>query len=145
MEEFKAYPVFEKSVQLANSWIKDLMYELNLDDSAKTFQALRVTLHTLRDRLLPEEALHLGAQLPMVLRGSYYDGWKISRAPLKLRTKEEFFTHIQEQYNAPLPVDVELLVRAVFKLLRHHVSRGEIKNIEATMPEKLRDLWPQEM
>lgn len=145
MEEFKAYPVFEKAVQQANGWIKDLMYELNLDDSAKTFQALRATLHTLRDRLLPEEAVHLGAQLPMLLRGSYYDGWKLSAPPLKLRSKEELFTHLKGQYNAPLPVDAELLVRAVFKLLRHHVSPGEIKDIEATLPEKLRELWPREV
>jgi uncharacterized protein (DUF2267 family) len=145
MEEFKAYPVFDKAVQQAHGWIKDLMYELNLEDSAKTYQMLRVTLHTLRDRILPHEAVHLGAQLPMLLRGSYYDGWKMSKKPLKLKTKEELFAHIKESYNVPLPVDAELLVRAVFKLLRHRVSTGEIEDIEATLPEKLRELWPREV
>ncbi|MFN2366548.1 MAG: DUF2267 domain-containing protein [Desulfurivibrionaceae bacterium] len=80
-----------------------------------------------------------------MLCGSYYDGWKLSATPLKLRTKEELFTHLKGQYNAPLPVDPEVLVRAVFKLLHHHVSPGEIKDIEAVMPKKLRDLWPQEV
>jgi len=31
---------------------------------------------TLRDRLTVDEAVNLGAQLPMLVRGFYYEGWR---------------------------------------------------------------------
>lgn len=142
MTETKLTQPFEKALHQAGSWIEDLRYELNLDDPVKTYQALRVTLLALRDRLPMNEAAHLGAQLPMIIRGGYYDGWKIREKPVKLKSAEDFFAHMEKIHSAPLPVEADTLVRAVFKLLRHRITLGEIEDIESNMPAELKELWP---
>ena len=47
-------------------------------DRRSAYRALRSVLHVLRDRLTPEQAVHLGAQLPLLVRGIFYDGWRIA-------------------------------------------------------------------
>lgn len=66
--------VFDKSLNKTNEWLQDLMDELNFSQRKQAYQALRATLQTLRDRMIVEEAAHLGAQLPMLIRGFYYEG-----------------------------------------------------------------------
>ncbi|MBM9605002.1 DUF2267 domain-containing protein [Desulfopila inferna] len=145
MTELKASPVLDKMVQSAHIWVKDIMYELNLSDPDQAYHVLRTTLQALRDRLPPAEAVHLGAQLPTLIRGVYYEGWKIADKPLKIRKKEEFYEHISELYNAPLAVEQETAARAVFKLLYHHLSEGEVKKIKEITPVKLQELWPHKV
>ena len=67
--------VFDTTVQKTNVWLKDIMQELGWEDRHKAYMGLRTTLHALRDRLTPEEAAQFGAQLPMLIRGLYYEGW----------------------------------------------------------------------
>lgn len=136
---------FDKTIQEANNWLKDLMYELNWEDRHKAYLGLRATLHALRDRLPPEEVAHLGAQLPMVIRGFYYEGWNPTGKPIKMKQKEEFFAHVVEELPGTEGIEVETMVRAVFKLLYHRISEGEIQDIVRMMPKELGDLWPRKV
>ena len=79
--------VFDKTVQESNLWLKDLMERLGTYDRHHAYSTLRAVLHGLRDRIGPESAAHLGAQLPMLLRGLYYEGWdpRASRARSAMR------------------------------------------------------------
>jgi uncharacterized protein (DUF2267 family) len=134
---------FDKTLQETNIWLKDLMYELNWEDRHKTYTALRAALHALRDRLTPDEAIHLGAELPMLVRGFYYEGWTPQGKPIKERKKEDFLDHIRREFNNDPNIDIEMVARAVFKLLAHHISRGEIENIRSNLPKEIeQDLWP---
>ncbi len=67
--------VFDTTVQKTNIWLNDLMKVLGWQDRHKAYLALRATLHALRDRLTVDEVAHFGAQLPMLMRGFYYEGW----------------------------------------------------------------------
>ena len=40
-------------------------------DHRSAYRALRSVLHVLRNRLTPEQAVHLGAQLPLLVRGIF--------------------------------------------------------------------------
>jgi hypothetical protein len=51
----------------------------------------------LRDRIGPANASHLGAQLPMLLRGLYYEGWRMTGAASKERREIEFLEHITQE------------------------------------------------
>lgn len=68
-------PAFDSTVQQSNLWLKDLMTRLGTEDREDAYHALRAVLHAVRDRIGPENVVHLGAQLPMLIRGVYYDGW----------------------------------------------------------------------
>lgn len=137
---------FDKTVHVTNEWLHDLTAELNLNHSRQAYQALRATLHNLRDRLLPDEAVHLGAQLPMLIRGFYYEGWEPSRTPDKSIDKPAFLNNVHKAMaGAPEGERPEDIVRAVFKLLHHRISEGEIEQIKQALPSGLRELWPTTM
>ncbi len=137
--------VFDTTLQKTHAWLKDVMHELGTDDRHQAYLALRAVLHALRDRLTVEEVAQLGAQLPMLIRGFYYEGWDPTGKPLKERHKEDFLRHIERYFKTTRQgeVDAERIARAVFRVLARRVSKGEIEDIVHILPRELRELWPQ--
>ena len=86
-----------------------------LADEAAAYSVLRSVLHQLRDRLTLEEGVDLGAQLPLIVRGLYYDGWRPHRVPRKL-TKEKFLDELSKDI-LPHTYPVEWAVSTVFALI----------------------------
>ncbi|MBW4564405.1 MAG: DUF2267 domain-containing protein [Mojavia pulchra JT2-VF2] len=136
--------VFDATVQKSILWINDLAQELGWENKHQVFQGLRATLHALRDRMAVEEAAHLGAQLPILLGGYYYESWRPGATPTKERTKEDFLNNIRDRLQNVNPnIDAETIVRAVFKILAQRVSQGEIEDVVHMMPKALKELWPE--
>ncbi len=133
---------FDETLHLTNTWLKELMNDLGWEDRHRAYRALRATLHALRDRLPVDEAAHLAAQLPMLVRGFYYEGWRPAATPTRDRTTEDFVAHVEHAFAREPQVDCENVVRAVFALLDRHVSGGEIEDVRRILPEPLRTLWP---
>jgi uncharacterized protein (DUF2267 family) len=106
------------------------------DRRQQSYAALRAVLHALRDRLTVEEAAQLGAQLPMLVRGIYYEGWDPTGMPVKAH-RDEFLRRVREQFHYDVPGGVEVVVRAVLGVLRRHVSAGEWANVLAALPQDL--------
>ena len=134
--------VFDTTLQKTNEWLDEIMNELAIKDRHTAYVALRATLHALRDRLPLEEAVHLGAQLPMLVRGFYYEGWRPVREPIKMH-REEFLLRVEEQLTGglALQLDSEVVVCTVFQVLARKISKGEIGQVEQVLPKDLRDLW----
>lgn len=129
--------IFESSVQKSLSWLKLIQEELGWEDKQKVYNATRAVLHTLRDRMAPEEAVQFAAQLPMVLKGVYFDEYKLGSKPDKeIKTKEDFYSAVQEK--ADLPFNSNEAVQAVTNVLRQKVSDGEIEDILGGLPQNLR-------
>jgi uncharacterized protein (DUF2267 family) len=134
--------VFDKTVQTTNAWLKEIM-EVTGPDRLRAYRVLTAVLHALRDRLTVDEAAQLGAQLPILVRGLYYDQWHHpSGKPERLRHKEEFLAAVAAELDDIRPINPEQATRAVFSLLEHHIAPGEIEDIKATLPAHLRELWP---
>jgi uncharacterized protein (DUF2267 family) len=129
-------------VQQTQEWLKELRDNGNLADENEAYSVLRAVLHQLRDRLTVEEAVDLGAQLPLIVRGIYFEGWQPRHVPEKVRTRQKFLhgvtTKLLPHRNPP-----ELAVRDVFALLAHHCDPGEIANVIAQLPGELKGLWPE--
>jgi len=133
---------FDTSLQKSNIWLKEIMEDQGWEDRHRAYLALRSVLHTLRDRLPPDEATDLGAQLPMLIRGLYYEGYKPSGKPTK-EHKEQFLSHVSKAFQNDPEIDPERVVRSVLGLLARRVSEGEIKDVRGSLPKDIHDLWPQ--
>ncbi len=133
---------FDKAVHNANLWLKDVMEELDWEDRHRAYAALRATLQALRDRLTVEEAAQLGAQLPTLVRGIYYEGWHPSGKPLKERHKEDFLRHIAHALRYDAQAEPENVARAVFRVLAHRVTVGEMEDVRRILPGEIRALVP---
>ena len=134
---------FDETVQLSNVWLNELMRAVDWDDKQRAYRLLRATLHALRDRLSPDEAAHLGAQLPMLVRGFYFEGWHPAGKPRKERHKDDFLAHIDVAFRNDPDVDAEAVARAVFAVIGKHVSPGEVRDIVGSLPAEIRALWPE--
>jgi uncharacterized protein (DUF2267 family) len=135
-------PALAHSMQKTERWLAELSEELGWTDRQHAYIALRATLHALRNRLRVDEAADLAAQLPLVVRGIYFEGWDPSATPERIRDRETFLAPIETALLwEPAPA-ADRVARAVFALLARHVSRGEIDDVVGSMPGPVRDLFP---
>jgi uncharacterized protein (DUF2267 family) len=139
--------VFDFTIQRTNSWLKDLMLELNWSDRKKTYLALRCALHALRDHIPVNEAVFLGEQLPMLLRGAYFEHWNCERKAKSLNSKADFFDtlSIYLARDGESTAAAEAVVRGVFRLLERKAADGEIQDVQNILPRALDDLWPSKL
>ena len=133
--------VFDETLQVTNSWLKDMMEMLHTDDRQLAYRGLRAVLHALRDELEPELAVHLAAQLPMLVRGFYYEGWQPSRTPTPNRHLDAFYQAIRTEMCGYPEVEPDRLAGAVFDLLAARIAAGEIQKVARSLPRGIRDLW----
>jgi uncharacterized protein (DUF2267 family) len=133
--------VFDTTVHKTNVWLKDLMEVTGWRDRRVAYGALRATLHALRDRLTVEEVAQLGAQLPMLVRGIYYEGWDPTGKPLKERHKADYLAQIQREFRRDEGANPEQVARAVFTVFAHRISEGEIEDVKQVLPKEIRELW----
>jgi uncharacterized protein (DUF2267 family) len=134
--------VFDSTLQQTNEWLGDISAALGWGDRQLAYEALRGTLHAVRDHLPVDEAAHLSAQLPMLVRGIFYEGWDPSRVPVRERSREEFLRRVAEAFRGAARVSPEEAARAVLMVLAGRVSAGQFDQVRAMMPEEVRGLWP---
>ena len=125
-----------------DTWLKDVMERLNTADRHHAYSTLRAVLHALRDRIGAENAAHLAAQLPMLLRGLFYEGWDPTGKPTKERHEAEFLAHIARELPRAGEGEVEQGVCAAFDVLSKHIDRGAAVKLASIMPQELRKVWP---
>jgi uncharacterized protein (DUF2267 family) len=137
--------ILDRSVQKTNIWLRDVKYELGWFTFQRCYLSLRAVLHALRDRLTIQEVAQFGAQLPIFIRGIYYEGWNPAQTPVKSRGKELFLRQVRSEFahTRDPDVDVEQVTRAIFRVLCKHVSKGELEQIKAILPRELREFWPE--
>ncbi|RUV54280.1 DUF2267 domain-containing protein, partial [Mesorhizobium sp. M5C.F.Ca.IN.020.29.1.1] len=111
--------VFDKTLQTTNIWLDEIMAEMGPDRQI-AWHVLGAVLHALRDRMQPDLAAHLGSQLPILVRGAYYDQYQPSKTPEKLRSLDEFLAKIKAELEFTRPVDSNDAFRVVSKVLVHH-------------------------
>ncbi|HEU4974917.1 MAG TPA: DUF2267 domain-containing protein [Baekduia sp.] len=130
--------LFDHAVTGAATWIDELSAELRTDDPREARRVLRAVLHAVRDRLEPNEAAQLAAQMPELVRGIYYEDWVPGRrAP---RHRDEFLRAIAHEGRLAGATEASFAAAAVMRVLRAHISEGEIADVLGVMPSELREL-----
>lgn len=134
--------VIDHTVQLTHEWINELADRLDWSNHRNVFRLLRLTLTGLRDMLGHNEAAQLSAQLPLLIRGIFYEGWRPSDTPLKKQHKDSFVARIDDKLGSYPEYRGEEDIRTVFKLLNARISEGEVEDIRSALPSPIRDFWP---
>lgn len=134
--------VFDKTLHETNHYLNIVLREMGTDDRRVALAALRATLHALRDRLMAMDAVHLGAQLPMLLRGLYYEDWRPAEAFAKERHAKEFLAHVEALLPPQLKDYAEVCCRAALAAIEGNIDPGETHKVQMQLTQELRQLWP---
>ncbi len=131
----------DNSIDLTNVWLKDTLDQLKWQSKNSAYQALRGTLHALRDRLPKEEAVQLAAQLPLLIKGMYYDGWTLRDKPEKFE-KEEFARRVHEQFQFDPDLNPAEIIQAVLRVMYRRMGEGELRDVKSNMPKGIKEWFP---
>jgi len=142
--------ILNKHVHKALEWINEINDSLEWDSQAYALDALRAVLHQLRDNLPTIDAVHLGAQFPLIIRGIYFEEWRPSQVPFKQKQKQFFIESVRdnlERYTRKSfeDEDVEFIIRTVFQILSSHIDDGESGKLLRILPFGIADFIAEEM
>jgi uncharacterized protein (DUF2267 family) len=134
---------FDTTVEKTNHILHDIeqAYGWPKDRRNQSYAALRATLHALRDRLTVDVTAQLAAQLPVLVRGIYYDGWDPGAVPVKM-SREDFLARIRRDFPFTIEGSIPDLVDTVLQILRRHITEGEWDDMKATLPKDLATALP---
>jgi uncharacterized protein (DUF2267 family) len=132
--------IIDRSVEKAHIWINDVAEELGTEDEQRAYRVLRSFLQALRDHLTVDQAAKLAAQLPIFVRGVFYEGWDPSRTPEHARDVDSFLTRIAGEAGLAGETEASFAATAASRVLRRHISAGEGDSVLRALPPHLRDL-----
>ncbi|WBB68890.1 DUF2267 domain-containing protein [Micromonospora sp. WMMD812] len=134
---------FESSLDKTNLILKDIenAYGWPKEQRNQSYAALRTVLHLLRDRMPVQESVEFAQQLPILVRGIYFDGWKPSDVPVKLN-RDDFLYEVRQGFPYDVEGGTERVVQVVLDTLRQHVTQGEWQEVKDTMPRSLAKMMP---
>src|SRR5271170_5730915 len=132
--------VFDRTLQITNIWLNEISDVLG-PDRKMSWAVLGAVLRTLRDRLPTNVSAHLGAELPLLVRGAYYDHFQPARQPTDLKTTEQFLADVEEQLIGQKPVDLPGAAKAVFAVLSRHLPAAACEKVRQSLPADIRRLW----
>jgi uncharacterized protein (DUF2267 family) len=129
----------ERSVHKTNEWLNGIRDELGQQDREEAWRILKADLQVLRDQLTVDEAAHFAAQLPLVLRGAFYEGFDPGRQD-KVRHREEFLALFADRAALSDSTDPERALGAATSVLSSHITQGELDDLTAQLPSELRSV-----
>lgn len=132
---------FDSTVHTTNEWLREIGDELGWDDRHRSYHAFRAVLHALRDRLPVNNVAHLASQLPMLVRGFFYEGWQPAGKPVNEHTQDQFLVHVTEAFLHDTDANSKAIAEAVFRVMARHISDGEVDKIRSALPKGIRELW----
>jgi len=132
---------FRNTMDKSYEWLSDIQLEMPWIEHEHAFAALKATLKSVRDRLTPEEAVHFGSQLPALLRGYYFEGWKLSKVPSCDKDIEDIMKRFEKYFGHANVENPYLLFKTCLKIITNRVSQGEIEDVESVMPKRLKSFW----
>lgn len=131
--------IIDRSVEKAHVWPNDLAEELATEDGQHAYRVLRAFLHALRDHLTVDEAAALAAQLPIFVRGVFYEGWDPSRTPEHARNLDSFLQRIAKEAGLAGETEASFAATAAIRVLSRHISPGEAASVLHMRPTHLRE------
>lgn len=136
----KRVSVFARTAHKSQEWIREMQKELKWVSGDNAYHLLRAVLQSLRDQMSIHEAAHFAAQLPILLRGTFYEGWNPQISELCGDTKDEFLKSVKTKMG-PLGTpkfELESGVLVALNVIKKHISAGEMKDLTGMVEPSLR-------
>jgi len=133
--------LIDNAMQTTNVWLNDLDKRTGWNHKQRAYRLLRSVLHVIRDHQSVDEAAQLAAQLPVLIRGIYYEGWDPSKTPVIERKAEGFIARVQTAFKSDPLGDAPEAIAAVIAVMRNHVSAGEMEDVEKSFSSDIRKLF----
>jgi uncharacterized protein (DUF2267 family) len=132
--------VFDRTLQKTNVMLGEIEKEFGWEERRhQSYAAFRTVLHALRDRLTVQESADFAAQLPLLVKGVFYEGWNPSKVPIKMKN-DEFYDRVQSEWQWSVDGNIRDVVQAVLRALCKNVSDGEMEDIAQILPRHLETL-----
>lgn len=137
----KKVSVFARTLNKSQEWIKEMHHELKWMTGDSLYHLLRAVLHSLREQLTINEAAHFSAQLPLLLRGTFYEGWD-PQSNLRNAANRDDFLQIVKNKMSPVGIpnfDLEQGVSTALSVIKKHISSGEMEDLVGMLNPSLKN------
>lgn len=130
----------ERSIHKTNEWLHDIESAPGVGtDRDDAWRVLRAFLQLLRQQLNLDEAAQLAAQLPLLIRGAFWEGFDPGDTSGKVRDRSRFLELFAERAALDGPGQAERAAEVVTGVMRQHVSAGEVDDVLAQLPTGVRE------
>lgn len=137
--------VLDHTVQLTQDWIKELQERLGWSSSRDTLRLMRAVLTEIRDRIPQDEAARFSAQMPLLIRGMFFEGWQPARGPVTDRDAAAFRRAVEARLGRVERYDGDRDIRAVFATLANRIAEPELRQVRHALPRAIRGYWPPQL
>lgn len=135
-----------KSIKKTNDHTAQILKKMMDSNQFRTenhaFVVLKATLKAIRDRIQPGEALHLGGQLPALLRGFYFEGYdlsNVSRPKSSCKGVNEFLGEVSDYLEAYDFMDLKTVVPIAMNVILDSIDKGEADQVVHQLPKDLQE------
>lgn len=136
----KQVTVFARTQHKSQEWIKEMRKDLKWMSGDNIYHLLRAVLHALRDQLSIHEAAHFSAQLPLLLRGTFYESWDPKTKLNTGESKDDFIQTVKKNLS-PMSIpkfDLEQGIIVALNVIKNHISKGEMKDLTGMLNPSLK-------
>ncbi len=133
--------VFDASIQKTNRFFSNVEKLLGWNEQRRnqTYKILRVILHGFRDRMTTEAVVNFSAQLPLILKGVYFESYNAANKPEKYE-KNTFLSNVQKEILYDVDYSMPELVRAIVMTFTDNFSDESVNVLEKSLPNEYHDL-----
>ena len=133
--------VFDRTIQTTNIWLDEIMESIG-PDRQLAWRILSTVTRKIRDCLPAGLAAHLSVQLPLLVRGAYYEHYQPGHDQIRPESGQAFLDEIAAQLSDVRPINPANAFATVVAVLERHVTGGEMDKVWQSLPKVVRGLWP---
>jgi len=116
-------PVIDSTGQNTHEWLSDIKARFGFDNDHAAYAASRAVLHALRHQLGTDQIAQLGAELPLLLRGVFYEGWNPVSSSAA-RREHNFIASVRKDLRENLELrNTDQIIRVVLGVIDLYLCR----------------------
>lgn len=131
------FPGTDRTVHTSYEWLDSVAARLG-GERRDAYHALHAVLGALRDRLPVDLAVELSGQMPLLVRGIFFDGYEPAHKPLRSASAADFAGAVQRGLAAVPRIDAHQAIGAVFDVLADNVDADALAHVRPLLPAEVR-------